>query len=359
MLDNEKIEVISLVQKLRSPVPAIREEARRELTESKRSHALNVLIRMLSEEENEDDRVNTIENLILVPEEEGNRAIIQTLLNDPSPLVREKAAGALGRLKYKESIEHLIKALKDSDKKVILKSAWSLGEFKDEKTLPAFKELIETTEDQEIKRQVKLTFSRAFPDVRVIDDKFLEEQKKTSDRNTHKVMSFFTSWKLWVAVVAIIVLIFFVRLVSGTSSFSLTKPELTKEQYIEKIMSLEKRKDTFRDEFMAVLEKIYVQNAENMNEAERIEISKCGDGFSSLRREMEDFTSPPEYKEINEQILKAIAIYEETSVYAGNVYTPVKFNQTLSYKEVKSNVEKKLKEGDDIFAGAIENLKGN
>ncbi len=357
LVKDETIEILSLIEKLKSPVPLIREEAKKELTETKRERAIEVLINILSEERDEIKKIIAIENLVLLSDSRGNKAIIELLEKDPSPGIREKAAGALGILKYETALEPLIKALHDENKKVVFKAIWALGEFKDDRVIKAFTELIATSQDQELRRQLKMTLSRAFPDAEIIDEKAREAKQKELAGGINNIFSFVTNWKVILVVVVLVLVGIIAKTMLETGSLNLFRPKLTKEMYLDKINSIEKRKDEYVKAFKESLEKIYVTEEETVNQAHCIELSGHEEKFMALEREFESFSPPDEYKELNDKIKGAIKNYQEACQYAFNVYDPVKLQKALNYNEVMENIEGRLKEADKIIAGAKEEMK--
>ena len=357
LVKDDTIEILSLIEKLKSPVPLIREQAKKELTETKREQAIDILIKILSEEKDELKRILAIENLLLVRSPRGNKAIIETLGRDEAPEVREKAAGAIGILKDSNGIDFLIKALHDKERKVSFKAIWALGEFRDERVITEFQKLIASSEDQELRRQLKMTLSRAFPDAKITDAKDEEARKKEMAGNVNNVVSFITNWKVIAVVIVLVLVGFVVKTMVATGSLNIFKPELTKDMYLQRLSSIENKKDDCVKNFKDTLDKVYVKEEENINQGHCIEISNCEEKFASLKREFDTFSPPDEYKDLNDRVIGAIGIYEEACQYAYNVYDPVKLQKALSYDEVLKNIEGKIEEADKIIKDGIEEVK--
>lgn len=354
--DKEIIEVLSLVEKLKSPMFAIRDAAKKELTGTKKDLAFNVLLKIISEDRDEYRRAGAIESLLLLPDVNKTVPIIEALKKDTSIMVREKAIGALGILKDPDSIEPVIEALNSPDRKIVIKAIWALGEFRDQRALEPFKNLIETTEDQELKRQLKLAFARAFPDIDVTVEKTSEEKKKELSNNVNKVTTFVTNWKIIVLAVFLLSLPFLIKLLLGTTSFSFTKPQLTKELYREKITSIMNKKDQYVHDFKNNLEKIYVKEGQVVNQAQPMELWSYSDKFTGLKRELDGFIPPEEYKDINKKIIENIIIYSETATYSGNIYTKIKVEQSLSYNELMKDIDGKIKMADKDISLLLKEL---
>jgi len=355
--DKEVIEILSLVEKLKSPMFAIREGAKKELTGPKKDLAFKVLLKIISEDSDEYRRAGAIESLLLLPDVNKTLPIIEALQKDRSLIVKEKAIGALGILKDPDSIGTVIEALKSSEKKIVLKAIWALGEFRDTRALEPFKHLIETTEDVELKRQLKLAFARAFPDIDVKVEKTDEEKKKELSNNVNKITTFITNWKVIVVAVFLLTLPFLIKLLLGTTSFSFTKPQLTKELYREKITSIMNKKNQYVSDFKNNLEKIYVKEGSVINQAQPMELWGYSDKFMGLKREIDSFTPPDEYKDINKNIIENIIVYAEITTYSGNMYTKIKVEQSMSYKELMQDIEKQIKTADKNISLLLNELK--
>jgi hypothetical protein len=354
--DKEIIEILSLVEKLKSPMFAIRDSAKKELTGPKRDLAFNVLLKIISEDRDEYRRAGAIESLLLLPDVSKIVPIIEALKKDTSVMVREKALGALGILKDPDSIDSVLESLNSPDRRIVLKAIWALGEFKDERALEPFKNLIETTEDLELKRQLKLAFARAFPDIDVKVEKTTEEKKKELSNNVNKVINFVTNWKIIVIAVFLLSLPFLIKLLLGTTSFSFTKPQLTKELYREKITSIVNKKNQYVHDFKDNLERIYVKEGSVVNQAQPMELWGYSDKFAGLKREMDNFTPPEEYKDINKKIINDITVYSEAATYSGNIYTKIKVEQSLSYNELIKDIDTKIKRADNNISLLLKEL---
>jgi len=354
--DKEIIEILSLVEKLKSPMFGIRDGAKKELTGPKKDLAFKVLLKIISEDRDEYRRAGAIESLLLLPDVNKTVPIIEALRKDTSVMVREKAIGALGILKDPDSIEPVIESLNDSDRKIVLKAIWALGEFRDQRALEPFKNLIEHTEDQELKRQLKLAFARAFPDVDVTVEKTAEEKKKELSNNVNKVTTFVTNWKVIVLAVFLLSLPFLIKLLLGTTSFSFTKPQLTKELYREKITSIVNKKNQYVHDFRNNLKKIYVKEEQLINQAQPMELWGYGDKFKGLIREMDSFIPPEEYKDINKELVDSMTVYSEAATYSGNMYTKIKVEQSLSYNELMKDMDEKIKRADKNISDVMNKL---
>ena len=354
--DKEIIEILSLVEKLKSPMFAIRDAAKKELTGNKRDLALKVLLKIVSEDRDEYRRAGAIESLLLLPDVNKIVPIIEALKKDTSVMVKEKALGALGILKDPDSIEPVIESLNSPDRKIVLKAVWALGEFKDQRALEPFKNLIETTEDMELKRQLKLAFARAFPGIDVTVEKTTEEKKKELSNNVNKITTFVTNWKVIVLAVFLLSLPFLIKLLLGTTSFSFTKPQLTKELYIEKITSIMNKKNKYVHDFKNNLEKIYVKEGQVVNQAQPMELWGYSDKFMGLKREIDSFIPPEEYKDINKKIIEDITVYGDAATYSGNIYTKIKVEQSLSYNELIKDIDEKIKGADRDISMLLKEL---
>jgi HEAT repeat protein len=71
-----------------------------------------------------------------------------SLLKDPDPDVRRRAAHELSNLGNPKAVPHLIKALSDKDKKVRWRVAYSLGDFGEMGSDKAFEALVRHMEDE-------------------------------------------------------------------------------------------------------------------------------------------------------------------------------------------------------------------
>jgi len=354
---DESEEILILIEKLKSPVGIIRDGARKELIGEKREKAINLLLKILAEDKDEFKRESAVESFVLLPDERGNKAIIELLSSDPSTAVREKACGALGHLKDSNAIEPLIKALHDPEKKVIFKAVWSLGEFKDERAIMPFKALLERTEDPELKRQLKLSFSRAFPDIDLIFAKTAEEKKKLLSSNVSKLKGFITNWKVLVVLILLFSLPFLLKILLETRIFSFTKPQLTSQAYKEKMDSIIGKKNLYIKDFKTSLYRIYVKQASAINQGDNIELLNYGKKFTLLKRELEDFIPPDEYKEVHDKIKSAIDIYSETCDYSGGIYMKIKVEQSLNYDELIKDIDNRIKKADTIISDAMRIIK--
>ena len=139
------------------------------------------------------------------------------------------------------------------------KAIWALGEFRDERVITEFQKLIASSEDQELRRQLKMTLSRAFPDAKIIDAKDEEARKKEMAGNVNNVVSFITNWKVIAVVIVLVLVGFVVKTMVATGSLNIFKPELTKDMYLQRLSSIENKKDDCVKNFKDTLDKVYVK----------------------------------------------------------------------------------------------------
>ncbi len=81
-----------------------------------------------------DDRTNGVRALGLLHDDLRGRELAEYSLKDPNPEVRKAAATALGQMHAKESIPKLEQTLSDKKIPVVMASAQSLRELKDERS---------------------------------------------------------------------------------------------------------------------------------------------------------------------------------------------------------------------------------
>lgn len=74
--------------------------------------------------------------------------LLDLIIHDPIPIVRESAAHAMGNLKHPAAVQTLLKALEDSEGFVRRAAVVALGEIKDKATLPAIAEMVNDPEAQ-------------------------------------------------------------------------------------------------------------------------------------------------------------------------------------------------------------------
>ncbi|MCU0663051.1 MAG: HEAT repeat domain-containing protein [Myxococcota bacterium] len=83
--------------------------------------------------------------------------LIEMLRSGANYRVRVQAATALGQLRAKEALPHLIKALSDENELVVITAATALGQIGDSSVLPALQTTLENTKSTAVKSQVAST----------------------------------------------------------------------------------------------------------------------------------------------------------------------------------------------------------
>jgi len=150
-----KLNILKLNNGLESNDAILCYNAARVLKEFNDSHAMDILLNTLKDQNDERRAIaaNTIGRL-------GNlkavEPLIQILKNDPFNEARQWAAQSLGWLKSVEAVESLIKALwADKDNKVRGEAAHALGEIQDRKVIKPLIELLEN-HDEDISVQYNI-----------------------------------------------------------------------------------------------------------------------------------------------------------------------------------------------------------
>lgn len=102
------------------------------MNEKKDVFAIRKLIASLKSDDKA-ERLETV-NILMEIGEPAVEALIDTL-KDKDSRMREKAAGALGKLKNARAVEPLIDALSDRSPDVRFAAAWALGQIKDARSV--------------------------------------------------------------------------------------------------------------------------------------------------------------------------------------------------------------------------------
>lgn len=83
--------------------------------------------------------------------------LIEMLRSGANYRVRVQAATALGQLRAKEAVPHLVKALEDSNELVVITAATALGQIGDSSVAPALRYTLDHTKSAAVKSQVAST----------------------------------------------------------------------------------------------------------------------------------------------------------------------------------------------------------
>ncbi|GAB4538534.1 MAG: hypothetical protein Kow0063_26440 [Anaerolineae bacterium] len=143
-----------LLQALASPEALVRQSAAEALGRLRYRAAVPQLISLLTDE-SPWVRHAAVRALGLIGDTQAVTPLVQCL-KDSSPWVRRSAAYALGAMRIMQAVPHLLAALDDSDVHVRRNAAWALGRIGDAAALPRLRILQASTAlDREVAREVE------------------------------------------------------------------------------------------------------------------------------------------------------------------------------------------------------------
>jgi len=112
-----------------------------EIGQTFRSDAIPCLLKALNDPDQE-VRIYSIQSLRDLRDKKATHSLCKLLEDETDGLILSNVLIALERIKDKSAVPALIKATQNSDPFVRIKSAWVLGEFRDQRAVPALEKLL-------------------------------------------------------------------------------------------------------------------------------------------------------------------------------------------------------------------------